>query len=229
MATKGKKTAAAKTKGKAKKATVKKGAETKKAKAKPAKTKAKGEKELTPIQKAQAARAAGKGKKGKAKAKKAKITFKAPADLKPIFVKVDGSFGKDGHLSNSRVTAIKGKLGGDTAKTVALSLYDERTANAVVARVAGPMFIRSEKKRLPAGAQFSAVFRVGKKKDGGTVSVRLKEARWKLGDKKPKMLDKKDPVYRTIRKSARPLEGAFTKLLPFPSNKELKALTSDKE
>lgn len=239
----------AKEKAKAKKTTakkkdsVKKGAETKKAKAKPAKADKKSKKAekpakeekkgkkggktsaegLTPLQKAQLARKNGTGKK---KAKKAKVTFKAPADLKPIFLKADLVLGKDGHMTQSRLTAIKGKLGSDTAKTVDLSLYDPATANSAVARLAGPMFIKSEKKRLPAGMMLSATFRVMKNK-AGLLGVRLKEVKAKLPEKKAKAVDKKDVIYRTVRKAARPMEAAFTKLKPFPSNKELKALTAD--
>ena len=218
--------AKSKTKEKAGKASPKKGAEAKKAKAAPAK-KGKGEKELTPIQKAQAARAAGKGKGKTAKrAKKVKVTYKAPADLKPIFLKADIVFGKDGHMTQSRFTAIKGKLGSDTAQSVALAAYDAASANAATARLAGPLFIKSEKKRLPAGMMASAIFRVMKNK-AGLLGVRLKEVKAKMPEKKAKAVDKKDPIYRTIRKAARPMEAAFTRLQPFPSKKELKALTAD--
>ncbi len=234
MATKAKakKTATKKTKAK-KEDSVKKGAKVKAKASKPAKpgkeskaTKAKGkekgDKELTPLQKAQLAGKAGKGKK---KAKKAKITFKAPTDLKPIFLKADIVLGKDGHMTQSRLTAIKGKLGADTAKTVELAAYDPSTAMNAVARLAGPIFVRSEKRRLPAGLMASATFRVMKNK-AGLLGVRLKEVKAKMPEKKAKVLDKKDPIYRTIRKAARPMEAAFTKLKPFPSNKELKALTT---
>lgn len=185
----------------------------------------KGDKELTPLQKAQLARKAGKGKK---KAKKAKITFKAPADLKPIFLKADVVIGKDGHMTQSRLTAIKGKLGSDTAKSVELAAYDPTSAVNAVARLAGPIFVKSEKKRLPAGLLASATFRIMKNK-AGLLGVRLKEVKAKMPEKKAKVIDKKDPIYRTIRKAARPMEAAFTKLKPFPSNKELKALTAGSE
>jgi hypothetical protein len=200
---------AAKTKGKAN------------GKTKPSKDQA----ELTPIQKAQLARAANKGKKGKKK-KTARLTFKAPQDMKPVSLKADLVFGKDGHLTQTRFTSIKGKVGSDTAKTLDLGLYDMMTQNMVIARMAGPLFIKSEKKRLPAGLMIQALFRVGRSAKTGAVSVGLKEVKAKLPDKKAKTLEKKDPTYRVIRKAVRPMEAAFVKMKPFPSNKDLKELTS---
>lgn len=186
----------------------------------------KDQKELTPIQKAQLARAANKGKKGKSK-KAARLTFKAPQDMKPVSLKADLFFGKDGHLTQTRFTSIKGKVGQDTAKTIDLGLYDAVTQNMVIARMAGPLFIKSEKKRLPAGLMVQALFRVGRSAKTGAVSVGLKEVKAKMPEKKAKTLEKKDPMYRVIRKSVRPMEAAFVKMKPFPSNKELKDLTSE--
>lgn len=185
----------------------------------------KDQKELTPIQKAQLARAANKGKKGKSK-KAARLTFKAPQDMKPVSLKADLVFGKDGHLTQTRFTSIKGKVGSDSAKTIDLGLYDAVTQNMVIARLAGPLFIKSEKKRLPAGLMVQALFRVGRSAKTGAVSVGLKEVKAKMPEKKAKTLEKKDPMYRVIRKSVRPMEAAFVKMKPFPSNKELKELTS---
>jgi hypothetical protein len=182
--------------------------------------------ELTPLEKARLARASGKSKKTK---KKARMLFKAPADMKPISLRATLMFGKDGHMTQSRLMAIKGKVGSDSAKSIDLSKYDPSTASSVVARIAGPIFIKSEKKRLPPGLMVQALIRVGKSAKHGGVITSVKEVRAKIGDKKPKALAKKDPMYRAIRKCARPLEAAFTKLKPFPSAKELKALSSEEE
>lgn len=211
---------------KAEKQASKKAAKSSKAvKAKGKSKPSKDQKELTPIQKAQLARAANKGKKGKSK-KAARLTFKAPQDMKPVSLKADLVFGKDGHLTQTRFTSIKGKVGSDSAKTIDLGLYDAVTQNMVIARLAGPLFIKSEKKRLPAGLMIQALFRVGRSAKTGAVSVGLKEVKAKMPEKKAKTLEKKDPMYRVIRKSVRPMEAAFVKMKPFPSNKELKELTS---
>jgi hypothetical protein len=191
-------------------------------KAKPAKD----VKDMTPLEKARLARASGKGKKSK---KKARLTFKAPADMKPISLKADLVFGKDGHLTQTRFTSIKGKVGADTAKTIDLGDYDQQTQNMVIARLAGPIFIRGEKKRLPGGLMVQALFRVGKSAKTGAVTVGLKEVKAKLPEKKAKVLAKKDAMYRAIRKAARPMEAAFVKMKPFPSNKELKELTTESD
>ncbi len=183
-------------------------------------------KDMTPLEKARLARASGKGKKTK---KKARLTFKAPADMKPISLKADLVFGKDGHLTQTRFTAIKGKVGADTAKTIDLGDYDQQTQNMVIARLAGPIFVRGEKKRLPGGLMVQALFRVGKSAKTGAVTVGLKEVKAKLPEKKAKTLEKKDPMYRVIRKAARPMEAAFIKMKPFPSNKELKELTAESD
>jgi hypothetical protein len=183
--------------------------------------------QLTPLEKAHLARALGKGKKTKKKA--ARLTFKAPADMKPISLKADLVFGKDGHLTQTRFTAIKGKVGSDSAKTIDLGDYDQQTQNMVIARIAGPIFIRGEKKRLPAGIMMQALFRVGKSAKTGAVTVGLKEVKAKLPEKKAKVLAKKDAMYRAIRKAARPMEAAFVKMKPFPSNKELKELAAESD
>lgn len=180
--------------------------------------------QLTPLEKARLARASGKSKPKK---KAARLTFKAPADMKPISLKADLVFGKDGHLTQTRFTAIKGKVGADSAKTIDLGDYDQQTQNMVIARIAGPIFIRGEKKRLPGGIMMQALFRVGKSAKTGAITVGLKEVKAKLPEKKAKVLAKKDAMYRAIRKAARPMEAAFVKMKPFPSNKELKELTAE--
>jgi len=212
-------------------------AKTDKTKAKKSSTKAKAGKpgkELTPIQKAQLARAANKGKKGAGKAKskkKAGVVFKAPEGTKPFFIKTLLSYGKDGIFTEMKVTRVKGNPKNDKAKTVDLALWDPETFAKIGIRFAGAAFVRNEAKRLPANSKAQALFRVAVGREDRAIKVSLKEVKFKAGDsdKKPKALDKKDPIYRAIRKPVKFMAGAFTTLKDFPSAADLKALLKSQE
>lgn len=191
-------------------------------------------KDLTPIQKAQLARAANKasGKTSKAKSKKkAGVVFKAPEGTKPFFVRTLLQFGKDGIFSDLKAVRIKGNAKNPDAKTVDLALWDPETHRKLGIRFAGASFIRNEAKRLPANSVAQALFRIAISRDNGAIKVGLKEVKFKAGDsdKKAKTLEKKDPVYRAIRKPVKFMAAAFTKLKDFPSAADLKALLKSKE
>ena len=200
----------------------------------PVKAKAGKGKELTPIQKAQAARAANKasGGKGKAKSKKkAGIVFKAPEGTKPFFVRALLQFGKDGLFTDLKAVRIKGNAKNPDAKKVDLALWDPETHRKLGIRFAGAAFIRNEAKRLPANSVAQALFRIAISRDTGAIKVGLKEVKFKAGDsdKKAKTLEKKDPIYRAIRKPVKFMAAAFTKMKDFPSAADMKALTKAQE
>jgi hypothetical protein len=164
--------------------------------------------------------------KSKPKSKKKPLpVFKAPDEFKAFFAKLNVKIGKDGIIDDIQVTRIKGSPTNENAKTVDMSLWDPETLRRFAIRYAGAAFIKSDKKRIAGPSMASMLMRVGAKKDTGALSVRFKDIKFKAGkDAKIKMLDKKDPIYRALRKPARLVPAAFTKVKPFPSAADLKAL-----
>ncbi len=182
----------------------------------------KAEKEMSPLEKARAARAAGGGK-SKGKKKKAKgVVFKAPEGTKSFFVKMLVKFDKDGILGDMKATRVKGNIGNENAKTVDLLLNDPETSRKLLSRYAAGVFIKNEAKRIAPLSAASLILRVSVTKDS-EIKTSFKEIKFKEGKEgKLKLLPKKHFTYRALRKPARMLAGAFTKIAEFPSNKELK-------
>lgn len=183
------------------------------------------DKDLSPLEKARLARAAGKGKAGgKAKKKNALPVFKAPEDFKPHFVTVLMKVEKDGLLSSSaKMTRYQGRYdpNADDKKKFDVATYDQKTVQGVLSRFSMTTFATNAAKRLPAGAVFQALLRVNRKSADGSLSVLFKglekaEKSQKTGRIKMVELDKKDPIYRKFRKAARILPAAFKEVLMPP-------------
>jgi hypothetical protein len=164
--------------------------------------------------------------KSKPKAKKKPLpVFKAPDEFKPFFAKVSVKIAKDGIIDDVQVIRIKGSPNNENAKTVDLGLWDTETLRRFAIRYAGAAFIKSDKKRIAGPSMAQMIMRVGANKETGALKVSFKDIKFKAGKEgKAKMLDKKDPIYRALRKPARLVPGAFTKVKPFPSAADLKAL-----
>lgn len=189
------------------------------------KVKEKSSKELSPLEKARLARASGKGKK-KSK-KKNVIVFKAPEDFKPFFLRASVMIDRDGIITDMKATRVKGSITNENAKTVDLGLWDPDTLRKLLGRYTALAFVRNEAKRLPPGLA-TLVMRVSASRDNGALKVSLKDIKFREGkDGKLKTLDKKDAKYRLLRKPARFLAPAFTKVKDFPSAADLKALTKE--
>lgn len=189
--------------------------------------KTKGGKDMSPLEKARLARASGKGKAKKKK--KAGVVFKAPEGTKPFFLKTQLAYGKDGLFSDMRAVRVKGNVKNPDAKTVDMALWDPDTFRRIAIRFAGAAFVRNEAKRMPANTVLNALFRVGVSRDDLAVKVALKEVKMKKENGKVKTLEKKDPVYRAVRKPVKFMAAAFTKLKDFPSNADLKALLKSQD
>lgn len=186
-------------------------------------------KELTPLEKARIAKASGKTKAKKSK-KKVHI-FKAPEGFKPFFMKVGVLIDKDGIITDMKATRVKGGAGnfGDEKKTVDMLEWDPDTVRRLLGRYAAVAFVRNEAKRLPQGLG-SMLMRVGANRETGALRVAIKDIKFKEGkDGKLKALDKKDAKYRLLRKPARFLAAAFTKVKDFPSAAEKKAMMKAEE
>jgi hypothetical protein len=158
-------------------------------------------------------------------------TFKAPAEFKPFFMRVTMLTAKDGIITDVKATRIKGSPTNENAKTLDLSVYDPDTERRMATRFAGPTFIRNDSKRLPGNAKFDMLMRVGARKADDSLMVALREARMKVGKdgkaidiKKDKKTGKPTVEWRTLRKALKFMPAAFTKVLPFPSAAEIKAL-----
>jgi hypothetical protein len=194
-----------------------------------AKKTAKNADKMTPLEKARLAKkngpAAGKKVGAKSKKKKVAIIFKAPETFKPFFARVVVKIAKDGLFSDMKVTRIQGSPKNENAKTVDMAAHDPDTLRKMAARYGGAAFVTNVDKRLPANSMISFQMRVGKKSDSGALTTAFKEFKFKgKDDKKAKVLDKSDPIYRRARKPVRFMPGAFTTIFPFPTNAELKAM-----
>lgn len=173
----------------------------------------------------------GKGGAKKAKSKRKPLAvFKAPEDFKPFFAKVGVRVDKDGIISDVQMIRVKGNPSNESAKTVDMGLLDPFTLRRFTARYAGAAFIKSDKKRLPGNSTAQMVLRVSANRETGALKCSCKDIRFKEGkDGKAKLLDKKDARYRALRKPMRLIPGAFTKVTPFPSAADLKALLKAQE
>lgn len=199
-----------------------------KAKAKESKKSKKADAEEAPKKKGFPAKKAG-GAKTKSKKKPMPI-FKAPADFKPFFSRIGVKIDKDGIISDVSMTRIKGSPTNENAKTVDMALLDPDTLRRFAARYCAVAFIRSDKKRLPGQSMAQFILRVSMNKETGALKCSCKDIKFKEGkDGKVKALDKKDPKYRALRKPMRFIPAAFTKVGPFPSAADLKALMKKDE
>lgn len=181
-------------------------------------------KELTPLEKARIARANGTAKPKAKSARKPLPIFKAPADFKPFFLEVLVKTEKDGLLSNAiKATRYIGRYDPQAPdkKKIDLASYDRPTLQGVLSRLSMTTYATNVVRRLPANTTFRIVLRANRKaKDGSlsilfkSVSVAVKSA--KTGRFTAKELDKKDPQYRTFRKSSRILPAAFKDVLMPP-------------
>jgi hypothetical protein len=169
-----------------------------------------------------------KGAKKTVHRAKAKVFVFKPSigeDFKPFFIEAKMGFGKDGLLRDVRSTRVKGRPDTDSAKRIPQEILDPKTASRFATRLAGPMFIRKEANRIPPFSYATAVLRVGLKVATGGIAVSFKSIKLRAGKEgKLKLLLKKNPYYRAIRKANKFLPGAFTEAVAFPTNKELKVL-----
>lgn len=171
----------------------------------------------------------GGAKKAKSK-RKPLPTFKAPEDFKPFYARVSVKIAKDGIIDDVQMIRIKGSPTNENAKTVDVGAWDQDTLRRFAVRYAGAAFIKSDKKRVSGPSAAQMLLRVGVNKETNALKCNIKDIKFKDGkDGKAKMLDKKNPVYRALRKPARLLPGAFTKCKAFPSAADLKALNKANE
>jgi hypothetical protein len=183
----------------------------------------KGEKELSPLEKARIAKASGKGGKAKAKSKRKPLPlFKAPEDFKPAFFTVMMRVEKDGLLgSGIRMTRFQGRYDpeADEKKKFDVAAYDMKTVIGVQARFAAVTFINNAEKRIAPGV-YQVLLRVNRKSADGSLSVLFKGMGIMEKNKKGRVvlndMDKTDPVYRRFRKAARLLPAAFKEMVMPP-------------
>jgi hypothetical protein len=211
--------------------------------------------DMTPLEKARAARAAGGGVKKKATAKPARKplpTFDAPADFKSHFLEVSLRTEKDGLLASQiKATRYQGRFdpNAEDKKKADLGGYDWATLIGIQARFAAVTFKATNDKkypaevkgrtevkgamRLPANTSFKILLRVNRKAADGTISVLIKNIQQGVKNAKGRItaidLDKKDPVYRAFRKAGRILPAAFKAVLMPPKRTRGKKDEADDE
>lgn len=200
-------------------------------------TKSKSSKELTPIQKAQLARK--KGGTGAKRPRKPTIDFFPPADFKPFAVDIKFKTGKDGLLMpDFQVERIRGRWNNEDAKRWDMMEYDAATVTALMSRLGGLMFAPNVVKRLPANTGYRIILRVAlrkvsadsdKKKLGVSIAAIARYIKSKkTGKMKATWLtDAKDADRRRLRRSAKHLAGAFTKVMLPPSGRRSKKETEE--
>lgn len=208
---------------------------------------------------ARKAKAAGvpakKGAAAKRPARKPLPTWAAPADFKPHFVEVTVKTEKDGLLGNAiKAVRVNGRYdlddpgNIDERKKFDMSAYDKTTLIGIQARLAAVTFKATNDKkfpvepkgrtevkgamRLPANTTFRLVLRVNRKKEGHLavlIKQILQAVKNKAGNVKAVPLDKKDPVYRSLRKSLRFLPAAFKDVQMPPARRRGKKAEDDGE
>jgi hypothetical protein len=212
----------------------------------------KSKKDLTPLEKARLAKGKG-GKSAKAgKSKKKGPTWKAPEEFKPHFLEVSVKTDKDGLFSTSiSGTRYQGSYNpeAEDKKKFAMESYDPDTLRGILARISAVTYKSNVEKRypdeiknrvkvkgsmrLPANTHFKLVMRVAKKAADDSLTVAFKHIMQgvkseKTGRIKAIELDKKDPVYRSIRKSKNILPAAF-KEVKTPPKKTRKSKKDDSD
>jgi hypothetical protein len=153
--------------------------------------------------------------------------------MKPFFLLVTVASEKDGLLAGKiKATRFVGRFDPDAPakKKFELSSYDVNTLLAIQSRLAAvtykpsvdkkyPVLPKERKNlkgshRLPASTTFQVLMRVGRNIETKALKVIIKEISQfsessKTGRVRPVLLEKTDPVYRALRKSARILPAAF--------------------
>lgn len=140
-------------------------------------------------------------------------TWPAPSDFKPAFyefmLKTD-EFGlvTAGSISGSR---FKGRWDRETPVKYDLAEFDAATLTGFAMRFSAGVFAANPTKRIPPNASYRFVLRVSKKSADDTLSARFVLIGMKLANSKKTnwFEDKKDPVYRKLRRCARVLPSAF--------------------
>lgn len=204
---------------------------------------------------ARAAKANGTAPARKKVVRKPIPTWAAPADFKPHFVEVTVRTEKDGLLGNAiKAIRVNGRYDFedpgniDERKKFDLVGFDRVTLIGIQARLAAVTFKATNDKkfpvdpkgrtevkgamRLPANTTFRMVLRINKNKDG-FIAVGIKQILQAVknakGIVKPVALDKKDPVYRALRKCSRIMPGAFKDIQSPPAKTRRKKVEDDGE
>lgn len=149
-------------------------------------------------------------------------TWTAPVDFKPHLLEIVVRTDKDGLLGPGiKVTRYRGQITDDPRKKWDVAEYDMQTVLGILSRLSMTTYVTNQAKRLPASTRFRIVIRVSMSKaKGNMLTCSFKEVdrvvKLKSGKVKVVPYDKKDPIYRKFRKSARILPSAFANCLMPP-------------
>lgn len=158
-----------------------------------------------------------------------KITFDAPADMKPCFIELMFRTQEDGIIGPKfKANRVRGNWTNAEARRYDMMEYDAPTVAAMISRISARTFSTNMTRRLPGNATFRLVIRAGKRAADGTIlsgvksvarlakSAKTGKASWK------ELTDVKDPVRRKLRSVSRFLPGAFVNIQLPPSGRRPK-------
>lgn len=166
---------------------------------------------------------------GPKKVRPPKITFDAPADMKPCFIELMFRTQEDGLIGPKfKSTRVRGNWTNPEARRYDMMEYDAPTVAAMISRISARTFSTNIARRLPANATFRLVIRAGKRAADDTIlsgvksiarltkSVKTGKSAWK------EITDVKDPVRRKLRSVSRFLPGAFVNIQLPPTGRKPK-------
>lgn len=157
-----------------------------------------------------------------------KITFDAPADMKPCFIELMFRTQEDGLIGPKfKAIRVRGNWTNPEARRYDMMEYDAPTVAAMISRISARTFSTNITRRLPANATFRLVIRAGKRAADDTILSGVKSiarlAKLKSGKSAWKeMTDVKDPVRRKLRSVSRFLPGAFVNIQLPPTGRKPK-------
>ena len=166
---------------------------------------------------------------GPKKPRPVKITFPAPADMKPCFIELMFRTQEDGLIGPKfKAIRVRGNWTNPEARRYDMMEYDAPTVTAIIARISARTFATNAARRLPANATFRLVLRAGKRAADDTILSGVKSiARLAKSAKTGKtswkeMTDVADPVRRKLRSVSRFLPGAFVNIQLPPTGRKPK-------
>lgn len=154
-----------------------------------------------------------------------KPTWDAPSDFKPAFFAFRLKTDRWGLVDTRSVFGerIRGRWDNPDAKRFDMAEYDVATLRGFAMIVAASTYAPNPARRLPPNQPFLFIVRASKAAETGIVRARLVAIATKTkADKKLVWFeDKKDPLYRRLRRANRCLPSAFVdaQLPPTPKKK----------
>lgn len=173
----------------------------------------------------------------KTAARPPKLTFDAPADMKPAFFEFEFTTGADGLMipESVQMSRVKGKWDNADAPRYDMREYDAATLMAVATRIAAVTFAPNVAKRLPTDTAFLLIIRASKNSATNALNAAIRFGRhadtsqaklkWKwFEDPKQEVWG---PIWRRLKRANRILPSAFVSVQLPPSKRRKTTDDSD--